>query len=252
MSSYAQTSKLYCRTKKGANGKTIIESMFFTPPLKLIAPFYENDIAHIMLLNVSAGLMAGDKQAITFDIDTQTKLKITSQSYEKIHNTQDSYAMRDTTLNLANNALLIYTPLPCIPFANSSFKNTTTIHLQEDSKLYYGEIFCAGRIARDEVFAFKHFHQRLFIYKNNTLIFYDNMNLKPDSIHLTNLCAFHNFTHYLHFVIHDKKANREKLQSIIEDSKTYTALSLHNDMIVIKALANESEDLLELQKKLYE
>lgn len=252
MSSYAQTSKLYCHVKKGASGKTIIESMFFTPPLKIIAPFYENDMANIMLLNVSAGLMAGDMQTINFDIDTQARVKITSQSYEKIHNTQDSLAMRNTTLNLANDALLVYTPLPCIPFANSSFKNTTTIYLQEDSKLYYGEIFCAGRIARDEIFAFKHFHQRLFIYQNNALIFYDNMNLKPDSINLRSICAFHTFTHYLHFVIYDKNANIEKLQSIIEDSKTYTALSLHNDMIIIKALANESEDLLELQKKLYE
>ena len=74
------------------------------------------------------------------------------------------------------------------------------------------------------------------------------MNLKPDSINLGSICAFHNFTHYLHFVIHDKNANTEKLQGIIEDSKTYTALGLHGDIIIIKALANESEELLELQK----
>lgn len=52
-----------------------------------------------------------------------------------------------------------------------------------------------------------------------------------------------------HF-IHDKNANTEKLQSIIEDSKTYTVLGLHNDMIIIKALANENEELVELQKNL--
>ncbi|GAB0172699.1 Urease accessory protein UreH [Helicobacter trogontum] len=250
MSSYAQESNLYCRTKKGVNGKTIIESMFFTPPLKIIAPFYENDMANIMLLNVSAGLMAGDKQTIVFDIQEYSKLKITSQSYEKIHNTQNDYAMRNATLNIADNAFLIYTPLPCIPFANSSFKNTTTIHLQENSTLYYGEIFCAGRIARDEIFLFKHFHQKLFIYKNNTLLFYDNMNLKPTNMYLTNICMFHNFTHYLHFLIYDKSADVEKLQSVIEDSKIYAALSVHGDIIVIKALANESEDLLDLQIKL--
>ena len=69
-------------------------------------------------------------------------------------------------------------------------------------------------------------------------------------MYLTNICMFHNFTHYLHFLIYDKSADVEKLQSVIEDSKIYAALSVHGDIIVIKALANESEDLLDLQIKL--
>lgn len=246
-SSYAQETKLHCRTKQGANGKTIIESMFFTPPLKLIEPIYEGDIANLMVLNVSAGLMEGDKQDIVFDIASNSKLKVTSQSYEKVHDTQNGYAMRNTTINIANNAFFSYMPLPCIPFANSSFKNSTTIHLHEDSILHYGEIFCAGRVARDEIFAFKHFQQNIHVYKNNDLLFYDNMNLRPDSMDLRNMCAFDGYTHYLCLIAYDKRMDITYLQEQIDKTTLNAAITTNGDMIIIKALANESEPLLDLQ-----
>lgn len=249
-SNYAQETKLHCRTKQGANGKTIIESMFFTPPLKLIEPIYDGDIANLMVLNVSAGLMEGDKQDIVFDISSNSKLRVTSQSYEKIHNTQDGYAMRETTINIADNAFFSYMPLPCIPFANSTFKNSTTIHLKKDSVLHYGEIFCAGRVARDEIFAFKNFHQNIYVYKHNELLFYDNMNLCPDSMDLRNMCAFDNYTHYLCFIAYDKHMDIAYLQEQIDKSKLNAAISTNNDMIIVKALANESEPLIDLQSEL--
>lgn len=249
-SSYAQETKLYCRTKQGASGKTVIESMFFTPPLKLIEPIYEGDIANLMVLNVSAGLMEGDKQGITFDIASNSKLKVTSQSYEKVHDTQNGYAMRKTTINIANNAFFSYMPLPCIPFANSSFKNNTTVYLHEDSILHYGEIFCAGRVARGEIFAFKNFHQNIYVYKHNDLLFYDNMNLFPDSMDLRSMFMFDNYTHYLCFIAYDNRMTTEYLQQKIDATKLNAAISTNGDMIIVKALANESEPLLDLQNTL--
>lgn len=246
-SSYPQDTKLRCYTKLGENGKTVIESMFFTPPLKLIEPIYDGDVANLMMLNVSAGLMEGDKQEIVFNIATGSKLRVTSQSYEKVHDTQNGYAMRNTDIKIANNAFFSYMPLPCIPFANSSFKNNTTIHLHKDSILHYGEVFCAGRVARNEIFAFKHFHQNIYVYRNDDLLFYDNMNLRPDSMDLKNKCSFYEYTHYLCFIAYDKRMDVSHLRENIDKTALNASISTNGDMIIVKALANESEPLLDLQ-----
>ncbi len=50
MSSFAQKSILKLKTKRGLNGKNIIEEMFFTPPLKIISPLEDATQASILKL----------------------------------------------------------------------------------------------------------------------------------------------------------------------------------------------------------
>lgn len=84
MNTYAQESKLRLKTKIGADGRCVIEDNFFTPPFKLMAPFYpKDDLAEIMLLAVSPGMMRGDAQDVQLNIGPNCKLRITSQSFEK-------------------------------------------------------------------------------------------------------------------------------------------------------------------------
>ncbi len=244
---YTQDSILKLTIKNSLNNKTIIDSMFFTPPFKIIEPFYMKNMANLMILNVSPGLMRGDNQKIILNIKENSNIKITSQSYEKIHDTQDEIAKKDTTIILDNNANLYYTPLPCIPFKNSNFRGISNIFINEDSVLYYSEIFCAGRIALGEIFAFKEFHTTTNIYKCNELIFYDNMKLNPKTMDLNSLCLFDSYTHYMQILIHDKEFQFYNIQEIIINSSINAAISKNNGIFIIKALGNSGEELLEFQ-----
>ncbi len=243
---FAQESTLKLCVKKGINGKTVIDSMFFTPPLKIIQPFYIDSTAHIMLLNVSAGLMKDDKQEIMLNIQRGSKLKITSQSYEKIHNTQEGFASKNMIIHVGYDALLQYMPMPLIPFAHSNFKSKVSIFLQDNSILYYSEILCAGRVARGEIFAFKQLQQTINIYKNDQLIFYDNMNLQPEIMDLKNYCFFSEYTHYLHLIIYNKTLELEKLKEKVMNYPCNIGISMNGDLVIIKALWYGAEELLKI------
>ncbi len=251
MNHFAQKSVLRLKTKLGLNQKSIIDEMYFTPPLKILQPFYEKEMTNIMLLSVSAGMMAGDHQEMQITIGERNKIKLSSQSYEKIHNTQDSKATRITKITLEPKAFLNFTPLPTIPFANSSFDNQTTILMQEDSVLHYGEIFCAGRVARGEKFAFKSFNSRLLIYQDDTLVFFDNTRLNPQTMDLENPCMFDSYTHFLHLIIFDSNKNFETLQEKITKSSINASLSVNaKGGIIIKALHHEAQELLDFKESL--
>ena len=250
MSNFPQKSVLELITKVGADNKNIIDKVFFTPPFKIIQPLEYGDFAEIMLLCVSAGLMKDDTQEIHLRIGEKSKILLSTQSYEKIHNTQDGKAQRNTQIVVEKDAFLRYSPLPCIPFENSSFEAHTNVFLHEDCRFYYDEIFCAGRVAIGETFAFKQFASKIAPYAQNNLIFFENMRLIPAQMPLQSLCMFYHHTHLLSYIIFDKSIDKEALKAKVLDSKLNAGISSHGDVILIKALANESEILLDFKESL--
>ncbi|MCE3039714.1 urease accessory protein UreD [Helicobacter anatolicus] len=249
MNSYTQATKLHLKTKLGVSGKSVIEEMFFTPPLKIIDPIYEGDVANIMLLSVSAGLMKGDCQDIDIFIGKNSKIKLTSQSFEKVHNTQDGKALRRTIIHVENDAMLDFFPLPVIPFAQSNFENTTQIFLGTKSTLYYSEIFCAGRVSRNEVFDFTRFDSKLHIFIDKKIKLYDNMLLEPKDVELQNMCMFDNYTHYLSLVIKNDMIDFEEFREMVLQEEGNIGVSKHDCFILLRALGRGSEELLKLREK---
>ncbi|CBG39573.1 urease accessory protein UreD [Helicobacter mustelae] len=252
MTHYTQATKLRLKTKHGLSGKSVIEDMFFTPPLKIIHPIYDGDIANIMLISVSAGLMKGDDQEIELDIGDRSLVRLTSQSFEKIHDTEDGKASRHTKIHVGKDALLDFSPLPILPFGNASFDNFTHIILDKDSRLYHNEIYCAGRVSRGEVFAFKRLDSKLSIKIDGELVFFDNMLLEPEFMDLKSCCMFGDYTHYLNLVIYDRNVDFEILRQRVVDSPLNAAVSRHDAVIVVKALDYGSEPLLDFKRDLLE
>lgn len=250
MNSFAQESLLRLKTKMGLNHKSVIEEMFFTPPLKIITPLEDENITTIMLISVSAGLMSGDKQDIQIEIGKESKIKLISQSYEKIHDTQEGYASKESKIILRENAILDYAPLPIMPFKNSSFKNKTQIYLEKNSKLYFSEIFCAGRVANAELFDFKEFDSKLYIYRDKRLVFFENMLLYPSQAHMQNCCLFDNYTYALSLVIFDDGIDFSLLQQKVLNANINIGISKNNGGIIIKALAHTSQALLDFRESL--
>ena len=67
----------------------------FTAPFKVLHPFHQDGFLQIMVVKVSAGLMAGDRQSITIALEPGTKVEFLSQSYEKIHQMAEGEAVRE-------------------------------------------------------------------------------------------------------------------------------------------------------------
>ena len=167
------------------NGKTILEDLSFTAPYKIMAPFAkENGGIQIMPLCASAGIMEGDSQEFSYHVKEGADLEVLSQSFEKIHKMDEGSASRTISVQVDPHAVLYYYPQPVIPFAQSSFTSTMTIHLaDETSRLFLLEIISCGRNAHEERFQYRRFASKVQIFRGQKLIYRDNTCYLPDQIH---------------------------------------------------------------------
>ena len=166
------------------NGKTILEDLSFTAPYKIMAPFAkENGGIQIMPLCASAGIMEGDSQEFSYHVKEGADLEVLSQSFEKIHKMDEGSASRTISVQVDPHAVLYYYPQPVIPFAQSSFTSTMTIHLaDETSRLFLLEIISCGRNAHEERFQYRRFASKVQIFRGQKLIYRDNTCYLPDQM----------------------------------------------------------------------
>ena len=118
----------------------------------------------------SAGILAGDSQEHSFYIEENAILELVSQSFEKIFKMEDSgKAERTINIDIEKGGTLIYSPLPCMPFAGSNFTSRTKINLQDDSsRLIYIDTLCGGRKEHGELFDYKSYRNLIEITRNST------------------------------------------------------------------------------------
>ena len=82
---YAETSKVKISTLN-KNGKTILDDVYVTSPFKVAPPFYKSDdFIKVIIMSSSAGTLEGDVQEYDINLSDNTKMELTSQSFEKIH-----------------------------------------------------------------------------------------------------------------------------------------------------------------------
>lgn len=180
MNQFAHVSRFEITASRAASGKTFIEDSFFTSPFKIMKPFARDDGSiSVFLQSASPGILEDDSQIHNVKVNKGAGLEIRSQSFEKIFKMdQGKTAGRKITAEVAQDASLIYRPLPCIPFLQSNFSSTTEISLAENSRLIYEDCICAGRCAHGEVFDFTLYKNLIKIYRERKLVFRDNLFLE--------------------------------------------------------------------------
>lgn len=193
---FGKESRLYIKAK-ALNGKTYIQDSYFTAPLKIAKPFSDsvNGVVNLMIMSSSAGVMEGDTYRIDVELDKDAKVKLESQSYQKIHRMKDGNAVQHNSFNLAKGAFLDYDPKPTIPFSDSSFNSNTVCRLNEGAAFIYSDILAAGRVKSGEAFRFREYSSTMRIYYDKELIFLENQFLNPKVQSLEQIGFFEGFTH---------------------------------------------------------
>jgi urease accessory protein len=232
--------------------KTILRNISFTAPLKVLPPHPLPGLdggIRATQLNVSAGIMAGDRQKIRLRIGAGAVVEWTSQSYEKIHRMHPGdRAERQVILDLAPAAQLCYRPLPVIPFGGSDFRGHTRINLaDESSRLIYADIFCAGRIARQEAFHFRRYRQVLEIFLGGRLGYRDNTDFRPGedggASGLPGIGLFEGRTHTASLILCNTGCTLAQIREIFSPAKDAAATMAEGGILLIKALGNSAQEL---------
>ena len=246
---YAEISKVKIKTLN-KNGKTILDDVYFTSPFKVAPPFYKSDdFIKVIIMSSSAGTMDGDIQDYDITLGDNTKMELTSQSFEKIHTMIEDEAQRDCTLTIGANAFLRYNMLPTIPFRGSAFKSNINIKLKDSSsKLIFMDIINCGRVA--------HLVTGLYAFDSNKLVYVDNTNYNPQETDIENFGMYEGYTHFANMLIANFTVNEEILsviRNIIKDSEVDGAASMtQSDYISVKILGYNSDKLMKVSDKISE
>lgn len=252
---FGKTSQLtLCLEEK--QGKTILSHVDFTAPFKIMQPFYdENNNFSLMIMNSSSGIMSGDVQEISVTVKEGASGKIFAQSYEKIHKMKEGHGTRNCNLAVESGGKLHFSPLPTIPFADSSFQGNTEIHLSDSSsKLIYSEILSSGRVAMGETFQYTRYDTQLTVHCGEKLYFSDRAKFRPQEQNLKGFCLQENFTHQSLLLLFHLDVPKEKLESlpeIMEDEENlhFGFSQTHFGGIVFRFLANSGEILERAHQK---
>lgn len=258
MNTYGKESLLKIETEL-KNDKTILKDTFFSAPLKIAKPFYDEyyNMMKLCMLNVSAGIFSGDSFTIDINVNKNSRLELYTQSYSKVFQMKEGFAEQVLNINLEDGATLEYLPHPVIPYANSNYIATNVIRLKETSVLFFRDIISCGRYKRDESFKFKKFKSRTEVYLEGKLVFVDNTFLEPKYQELNTIGFYEGYTHQANVLIFNTKVDEELKNGIVEflysyKNIEYGATVTCKNGIIVRILGKSSEKLKMITDELVE
>lgn len=256
MNHYSKESVLKIETEI-KHEKTILGDSYFTPPFKILKPFYgKNNIMRLCLVNVSPGVLEGDNYNINVNMKKGSVLELYSQSYSKIFKMKDGFAAQKVDINMEEGCTLAYMLKPTLPYEDSDFRSQTNIRLSKNCNFIFREIISCGRYKRNEVFSFKSFKSRTKIFYGDKLLFMDNTVLIPDKQQLNSIGLYDKFTHQANIIIVSEKVDENFKMSLVKLLCQFQGIDFGVSMsfkfgIVVRILGNGSEKLIDITESIY-
>ena len=239
------------------DGKTILKDVYFTAPYKIMTPFDKPDGSiQVMPLCASAGIMRGDCQEFEYQVEEGAKLEILSQSFEKIHKMEGGSAERKIRIQCAPNSSLCYYPQPVIPFGGSAFDSDMEIKLSdESSRLFLLEIITCGRNAHEERFTYRRFSSKVWIYRDDHLIYRDNTRYEPEKMPMEGIGMYEGYSHMANIflsVSEKTKEQQEKIWEILENESECEGgvTCLTRGDLAVRIFGNRAQILQETAEKI--
>jgi urease accessory protein len=173
------------------DGKTVLVKGIQKPPLLFIRPFeLEPGILTVIIVNPTAGILAGDTYKISVTVHEGARVELLTQSATKIHKMNDGLsAFQEISFQVANNSRLEYYPERTIPYALSNFKQNLNVDLEPYAQFGMLETWTTGRVLRGERLEFTKYASKTSVRIDNKLEYLDSFTLEPESSNLNAIGA---------------------------------------------------------------
>jgi urease accessory protein len=187
-----------------ASEATFLSESYQEPPLKVVRAFSLPDgtsLAH--LHNVSGGLLGGDQFTQQINVGSNAQVLLTTTGATRVYRHRAEYppTTQHTEIAVGKGALLEYLPDATIPFAGARYLQHTSIHLAENSGLFWWEILAPGREARGELFTYDQFEVRTRITALDRIIAAENLLLRPATHKVSSLARLGAYRYIANFYV---------------------------------------------------
>ena len=146
-------------------GRTRLAAVRQRPPLQVMRARHLDeampDLATLMILSPSGGVLQGDELDIRFELKPGARLRVGTQSATRIYRCPDALARIRTELTVHAEGHLEYLPDPFVPYSGSRLASSTIARIAPNATLILGEVVTGGRLARGEAFDVGYFDSRI-------------------------------------------------------------------------------------------
>jgi urease accessory protein len=203
---------------KLAKGKSQLGESFVTAPFKLMVLPNASSYLQLMQMSSSPGLLAGDSWKTYVHLQEHTHVQLMTQAFTRVQSMHEGqWAEQETEFVLEKNSRFIYLPHPLVLHKESAFKQTTTITMQEESMLLWGEIMAAGRVLNQEKFAFRQFSSFLQITVAGRPLLRDRIQWLPQQHNLSVLGQMESFAYQGTFVYINLRQTVTEIKAVVEE-----------------------------------
>lgn len=229
--------------------KTVMGEVRRQAPLRVIRPFYPEGAtpAHLCLLNVTAGILEGDRMETTPRLEKGTHAVVITPAATRVHPTPSGKADQRIDLFVGPGAVLEYLPEPLLLYAGAAFHQEIEIALEEGATLFYTDILAPGRLGKGESFAYRRYESHLRIKDREGLLVQERFRLSPIDRPLDVIGVMEEYSHLgtLYLFCHERarEALLSAFRSIEAPELFWGASLLSRRGLAVRALAHDTPAL---------
>jgi urease accessory protein len=211
-----------------SRGQTIIEKKYHTAPIKIAKAFPLEGQLGVIVMDVSPGLLDGDRYEMEWTAETAAHIMITNQSYTKVHpSTPSRGSSMLQTFTLDEGAVIEHMPEPVMLYKDAAFRNESIVRLKEGSAWMQADVLCPGRTLRGERFDYRSYHNSLMVHYGEELIFSQRQRVEPAKQAISAPGCWDEMTHLATFYVFSDLVNREHLEQLQEKLDSFEAPAGH-------------------------
>ncbi|WP_339226181.1 urease accessory protein UreD [Oceanobacillus sp. FSL K6-2867] len=243
--------KLELEIKVDQEEKSTISRMNYRFPLKVMRPFYMDDIgtAFVYVFDTAGGMLAGDSSEYSIYIKKGAGLYLTNASTAKIHPMPEGNAHINQYFKIEENASLECFPEGTMLFRDSELKTQTHIHAHRNSVVAYCEMYASGRKNTGETFEFRSLTNRIHLYIGGVLAIWEQSRMDMEREQYARLGYLEGYSHWGNLYLyagHDHDNHLTELQTYLStfDGPVRIGCSLHpSGVITLKALSYNYDEM---------
>ena len=239
------------RAEFGASsGRTYMSRHYEAGGFRLRVPKRDHDRGaqgvEAVLINTGGGLVGGDTGHIDVALAAGAQVTMTTQSAEKIYGSQGPATRLDIGIRLAPDSGFEWIPQETILFRDAHFIRNLRINMAGSTRLTLLESVVLGRKASNEAAISGILRDVWRIYRDEKLIFAENMALGPDLAgqlaHAATAKGGMSMA-TLVYIAPDAESRIEAIRASLADAPCSCAASAWNGMVVVRFLSDQPDCL---------
>jgi urease accessory protein len=163
------------------DGRSVLHRLYQAAPSRALMPDIEPGAPfEAVLVNISGGLVGGDRIRSEIAIGPGAAATLTAQAAEKLYRSTGEDTKIETRLAVGAGAWAEWLPQETILFDGARLRRTLTATLAPGARLLAVEMVVFGRAARGERFAHGFLHDSWAIHSGGRLVWADAIRLERD------------------------------------------------------------------------